>query len=132
MLYKLSKYYIEFVGEDSYEEGEIKSLTHFNTLENDFYSTSLALVKEVIIESLLKKGYTDKDIDISLNSCEKLGRIDITFKSTKEKSYRLPDDKSLKAFEKGEINLYNITLCFNVYTSIDCGKTYNQLFLEDC
>lgn len=131
MLYRLSKHYIKFVGEDNYEEGEIKSSTFFKTLDNDFYSTSLALVKEVIIESLLKKGYADKDIDISLNSCEELGRIEINFISTKEKTYSPANKKHFELFKEGKIKLYNITLCFNVYTSIDCGKTYNQLFLEE-
>lgn len=130
MLLKLNKGYIKRIAEDNYEEGEIKDSTYFNNLDSDFYSTSLELIKEVIVEELLEKGYTSEDLEIVINACEEKGRIDVYFTSTKEKSYHVVDDKSLKAFEKGEINLYNVTLSFYVDTSTNQGKTYQKLFLE--
>lgn len=130
MLLKLNKGYIKLIAEDNYEEGEIKDNTYFNNLDSDFYSTSLELIKEVIVEELLEKGYNSEDLEIVINACEEKGRIDVYFTSTKEKSYHLPDNKSLKKFENGEINLYNVTLSFYVDTSTDQGKTYQKLFLE--
>ena len=130
MLLKLNKGYIKLIAEDNYEEGEIKDSTYFNNLDNDFYSTSLELIKEVLVEELLEKGYNSEDLEIVINACEENGRIDVNFTSTKEKSYHLPDDKSLKKFENGEINLYNVTLSFYLDTSKDHGKTYQNKFLE--
>lgn len=130
MLYKLNKGFIKFVGKDSFESGELEDSTYFNNLDNDFYSTSLELIKEVLVEELLEKGYNSEDLEIVINACEENGRIDVNFTSTKEKSYHLPDDKSLKKFENGEINLYNVTLSFYVDTSTDHGKTYQNKFLE--
>lgn len=130
MLYKLNKGFIKFVGKDSFESGELEDSTYFNNLDSDFYSTSLEVIKEKIIETLLKKGYSDKSLATTLNACAENGRIDVNFTSTKEKSYHLPDNKSLKAFEKCEINLYNVTLSFYVDVSTDHGKTYQKLFLE--
>lgn len=130
MLLKLNTGHIKLISEDNYEEGEIKDNTYFNNLDSDFYSTSLELIKEVMVEELLEKGYNSEDLEIVINACEDKGRIDVNFTSTKEKSYHLPDNKSLKAFEKGEINLYNVTLSFYVDVSTDQGKTYQKLFLE--
>lgn len=128
MLYRLSKHYIKFVGEDNYEEGEIKSSTSFKTLDNDFYSTSLEVIKEKTIEELLKRGYIYNNINIDLNACEELGRIDVTFTSSKPNKYCKPENKDETLFVINKLNLYNITLSFYVDVSIDHGKTYKKLF----
>lgn len=49
MLLKLNTGHIKLISEDNYEEGEIKDNTYFNNLDSDFYSTSLEVIKEVIV-----------------------------------------------------------------------------------
>lgn len=130
MLYRLSKHYIKFVGEDNYKEGEIKSSTSFKTLDNDFYSTLLTVVKEKIIEDLLEKDYNANDVSITLNACGELGRIDVEFISSKPNKYCKLGNNDIDLFVINKLNLYNITLSFYVETSTDYGKTYQKLLLK--
>lgn len=130
MLLKLNKGYIKLIAEDNYAEGEIKDNTYFNNLDSDFYSTSLEVIKEVIVEELLEKGYNSEDLEIVINACEDNGRIDVYFRSSKNNRYSKPKDNDLALFVINKRNLYNVTLSFYVDTSTDHGKTYQQLFLK--
>ncbi len=130
MLLKLNKGYIKLIAEDNYDEGEIKDNTYFNNLDSDFYSTSLELIKEVIVAELLEKGYNSEDLELVINACEDNGRIDVYFRSSKNNSYSKPKDNDLALFVINKRNLYNVTLSFYVDTSTDHGKTYQQLFLK--
>ena len=130
MLLKLNKGYIKLIAEDNYEEGEIKDNTYFNNLDSDFYSTSLEVIKKVIVEELLEKGYNSEDLEIVINACEDNGRIDVYFRSSKNNRYSKPKDNDLALFVINKRNLYNVTLSFYVDTSTDHGKTYQQLFLK--
>ncbi len=129
MLYKLNRGFIKLIAEDNYAEGKIKDNTYFNNLDSDFYSTSLEVIKEVIVAELLEKGYNSEDLEIVINACEDNGRIDVYFRSSKNNRYSKPKDNDLALFVINKRNLYNVTLLFYVDTSTDYGKTYQKLFL---